>query len=137
MVVKVTVRTRSASIPRSGGAGLAPPSSSGARRNIRELWDVPEDEVRRVLEAVVTVVGDRDTARAAALKARYAGNCVAVVSDTLVSPALSGAVELAGRASDTRILNEKILVTLSSGEEIRTSSLVPASILDPALYCSI
>jgi hypothetical protein len=93
--------------------------------------------VRRVLEAVVTVVGDRDTARAAALKARYAGNCVAVVSDTLVSPALSGAVELAGRASDTRILNEKILVTLSSGEEIRTSSLVPASILDPALYCSI
>lgn len=93
--------------------------------------------MRRVLEAVVTVVGDRDTARAAALKARSAGNCTTVASDTLESPALSGVVELAGGAPGTRTLNEKILVRLSRGEEIRTSSLVPVSILDPALYCSI
>jgi hypothetical protein len=90
-----------------------------------------------VIEVDVTAVGDRETARAAALKARSAGNRVAVVSDTSASAALPGVVELTGRVSDTRILNGKILVTLSSGEEIRTSSLVPASILDPALYCSI
>lgn len=113
------------------------PGPQGREGTCANFLTFRSDEVRRVIEVDVTVVGDRDMARAAALKARSAGNRVAVVSDTLVSAALSGVVELAGRVSGTKILNGKVVVTLSSGEEIRTSSLVPASILDPALYCSI
>lgn len=91
-----------------------------------------------MLDVDVTIVGDRDHAMAVAKLPMTAGHRVAVVTDGHeASSAGARLVELPGHVVNTVTHNGKTLVALSTGVRLRTSVLVPASILNPALFCTL